>query len=186
MTQHRLRRLLPLAALVPVLALAACSGPRIVRSDLGMMYSTGELFAAADGRDLRTVIQGNPFGAPGFDQRVTEIMTGTYIGPSTRFTTTPGPTENRNYFVSVVFNAQPEVNPFNLCDRKTWTTAPAKRPIVVRAAFCILGREQSAVAGYLDQATGPDDPQFVDLIRHLTIQLFPYVSPLPFGRPDFP
>lgn len=173
-------------AAAALLALAACSGPRIVRSDLGMMYSTGELFAAADGRDLRTVVQGNPFGAPGFEQWVTEIMTGTYVGPRTRFTTTPGPTENRNYFVSVVFNAQPEVNPFNLCDRKTWTTAPAKRPIVVRAAFCILGREQSAVAGYLDQATGPDDPQFVSLVRNLTIQLFPYVSPLPFGRPDFP
>ena len=122
-----------LAAAV-LLALAACSGPRIVRSDLGMMYSTGELFAAADGRDLRTVVQGNPF---------------------------------------------------DLCDKKTWTTAPAMRPIVVRAAFCILGREQSAVTGYLDQATGPDDPNFTSLIRNLTIQLFPYVLPVPFGRPDF-
>jgi hypothetical protein len=173
-------------ALAALLALAACSGPRIVRSDLGMMYSTGELFAAADGRDLRTVVQGNLFGTPGFDQRVTEIMTGTYVGPRTRFTTTPGPTENRNYFVSVVFNAQPAVNPFDLCDRKTWTIAPAKRPIVVRAAFCILGREQSAVTGYLDQATGPDDPNFTALVHDLTVQLFPYVLPVPFGRPDFP
>jgi len=171
------------ALAVLLLALAACSGPRIVRSDLGIMYSTGELFAAADGRDFRTVVQGNPFGAPGFDQWVTQIMTGTYVGPRTRFTTTPGPTENRNYFVSVVFNAQPAVNPFDLCDRKTWTTAPAMRPIVVRAAFCILGREQSAVTGYLDQATGPDDPAFVTLIRQMTLELFPYVSPLPFGRP---
>jgi hypothetical protein len=178
------RRALALAA--AVLVLAACSGPRIVRSDLGMMYSTGELFAAADGRDLRTVIQGNLFGTQDFDQRVTEIMTGTYIGPRTRFTTTPGPTENRNYSVAVVFNARPAVNPFNLCDKKTWTTAPAMRPIVVRAAFCILGREQSAVTGYLDQATGPDDPNFTALVHDLTVQLFPYVLPVPFGRPDFP
>ena len=177
--------LLRCALAVAVLALAACAGPRIVRSDLGMMYSTGELFAAADGRDLRTVVQGNPFGTPRFDQLVTEIMTATYIGPRTRFTTTPGPTENRNYYVSVVFNAQPAVNPFDLCDKKTWTTAPAMRPIVVRAAFCILGGEQSAVTGYLAQATGPDDPNVTSLIRNLTIQLFPYVSPVPFGRPDF-
>lgn len=173
--------LLRSALAVLLLTLAACSGPRIVRSDLGIMYSTSELFAAADGRDFRTVVQGNPFGTPGFDQWVTQIMTGTYVGPRTRFTTTPGPTENRNYYVSVVFNAQPEVNPFDLCDRKTWTTVPAKRPIVVRAAFCILGSEQSAVAGYLDQATGPDDPNFVNLIRFLTLDLFPYVNRTPFG-----
>jgi hypothetical protein len=168
-------------AALALLLLVGCTGPRIVRSDLNDLYSSVEFSAAADGRDLRTTIQGNPFGTSGFDQVVTQVMTSTYVGPRTRFTTTPGPTENRAYFVSVVFNAQPAVNPFNLCDRKTWTTAPAKRPIIVRAAFCVAGREASAVTGFLDQSTGPDDPAFIDLIRHLTIELFPYTSPFMFG-----
>src|ERR1700754_903811 len=157
--------------------LAGCTGPRIVRSDLNYRYSTVEFFAAADNRDLRTIVQGNPFGTPGFDQAVMQIMTATYVGPNTRFTTTPGPTENRSYYVSVVFNAQPAVNPFDLCDRKTWTTAPAMRPILVRAAFCVEGEEASAVAGFLDQSTGPSDPAFINLIRHMTIELFPFRGP---------
>ncbi|MGO4722952.1 MULTISPECIES: hypothetical protein [unclassified Inquilinus] len=175
-------RAVPATALA-LLLLAGCTGPRIVRSDLNALYSSGEFFAAADGRDLRTIIQGNPYGStPGFEQLVAQIMTGTYVGPRTRFTPTPGPTENRDYFVSVVFNAQPAVNPFDLCDRKTWTTAPAMRPILVRAAFCVAGREASAVTGFLDQSSGPDDPAFINLISHLTIELFPYTPPPLFGR----
>lgn len=173
-----LRTVVPLAALL----LVACSGPRVNRGETSFLYSTSELFAAADGRDLRTVVQGNPFGTPGFEQGVAERMTATYVGPRTRFTTTPGPTARRDYFVSVVFNAQPEVNPLALCDQKPRPTAPAKRPIVVRAAFCVLGSAASRVSGYLDQATGPDDPNFIDLIRHVTIQLFPYTSPFSFER----
>jgi hypothetical protein len=175
---HRLRPLLPLATLALAgIGLAACAGGigggRVVVDDISPLYSSVEFSAAADGRDLRTTVQGNPFGAPGFDQAVTQLMTATYVGPKTRFTTTPGPTAKRDYFVSVVVNPQPEVNPFDLCSRKTWTTAPAQRPIVIRAAFCIAGREASAVSAYLDQATGPNDPKFVSVMQDLTLHLFP-------------
>lgn len=172
------------AAGLPILALmlAACTGPRVVTSDVGTIYSTGEFFRAADGRDLRTVVQGNLFGQPGFDRWVAEVMTGTYVGPRTRFTPTPGPTARPEYFVSVVFNPQPDINPFDLCKPKQWATVPAKRPVVVRAAFCILGGEATAVAGYLDQVAGPDDPNLVTLIRTMTMQLFPYTSPFDHFR----
>ncbi len=86
MIQHALR-FLPLAAL----ALAGCASDRVVVDDIGIRYSRAELPAAADGRDLRTAIQGNPFGTPGFDQAVLGVMNRTYVGPKTNFTGTPRP-----------------------------------------------------------------------------------------------
>ena len=155
------------------LAASGCSGPRVVIEDVNPLYSRTEFFAAADGRDLRTIVLGNPFGASTFDGAVTEIMTTTPVGPRTRFTTTPGPSANRDYSVAVAFNPSPDVLAVNLCNVQSLPTAAAQRPIVVRAAFCAGGGEASAVSGYLDQATGPGDPKFVDLIRNLTLQLFP-------------
>ncbi|HEY9348548.1 MAG TPA: hypothetical protein VIQ53_24685, partial [Inquilinus sp.] len=70
MILHRLR-LLSLASLaVAVPILAGCASDRVVVDDISSRYSRVEFSAAADGRDLRTVIQGNPFGTPGFDQAV--------------------------------------------------------------------------------------------------------------------
>jgi hypothetical protein len=176
----RLRRLLPLTALaVAASGLAACaggglSGGRVVVDDINPLYSSVEFSSAADGRDLRTTVQGNPFGTPGFDQAVAQIMTATYVGPKTRFTPTPGPSAKHDYFVALAVNPQPDVVSGSLCNGQPVTTAPAQRPIVIRATFCVAGRDASSVSAYLDQASGPTDPKFVDTIRQLTIQLFPY------------
>jgi len=165
----RLRNVVVISALVA----SGCSGPRVVVEDVNPLYSRPEFFAAADGRDLRTIVLGNPFGVSTFDGAVTDIMTSTPVGPKTRFTTTPGPSANRDYSVAIAFNPSPDVLAVNLCNVQSLPTAAAQRPIVVRAAFCAGGGEASAVSGYLDQATGPEDPKFVGLIRNLTQQLFP-------------
>jgi len=172
------RRLLPFAALaLSAAALAGCAGTdRVVVSDIGVRYSRVEFSAAADGRDLRTVVQGNPFGTPGFDQQVTRIMNATYVGPRTNFTTTPGPTAKRDYFVSLVFNPAPDVVPQVLCSGQPIPTAPPQPGghIQARAAFCITGGEATAVIGYLDGATSADDPHFVSLVKNMMLKLFPY------------
>ena len=156
-----------------IFILSGCSSDRVVVEDINPLYSSAEFFAAADGRDLRTTVLGNPFGTPGFDQAVTAIMTSTPVGPKTRFTTTPGPSANRDYSVTVVFNPSPDILAVDLCNVQSLPTAATKRPIVARAAFCAAGGEASAVSGYLDQATGPADPKFTALIRDMTLQLFP-------------
>jgi hypothetical protein len=161
------------AFVISALVASGCSGNRVVVEDVNPLYSRAEFFAAADGRDLRTIVLGNPFGVSTFDGAVTGIMTSTPVGPKTRFTTTPGPSANRDYSVAVAFNPSPDVLAVNLCNVQSLPTAAAQRPIVVRAAFCAGGGEASAVSGYLDQATGPEDPKFVGLIRNLTLQLFP-------------
>ncbi|MFE0753567.1 hypothetical protein ACFW16_06430 [Inquilinus sp. NPDC058860] len=173
MIQHRLPPLAALALTAPILA--GCASDRVVVSDISSRYSRVEFSAAADGRDLRTVIQGNPFGTPGFDQAVTQIMNRTYVGPATRFTTTPGPTAKRDYFVSLVFNPAPDVVPFALCNSAPIpTAAPNPNRITARAAFCITGGEATAVVGYVDNVKGPDDPNFVSMIQHMMLSMFPY------------
>ncbi|TSD89560.1 hypothetical protein FFK22_006015 [Mycobacterium sp. KBS0706] len=174
MILHRLRlpSLAALAAAVPMLA--GCASDRVVVDDIGVRYSRVEFSAAADGRDLRTVIQGNPFGTPGFDQAVLGIMNRTYVGPKTNFTATPGPTAKRDYFVSVVFNPSPDVTPFALCNAPIPTAAPNPGRITARAAFCITGGEATAVTGYVSNVKGPDDPNFVSMIQHMMLAMFPY------------
>jgi hypothetical protein len=169
----RLPSLAALAVAVPILA--GCASDRVVVDDIGIRYSRAEFSAAADGRDLRTVIQGNPFGTPGFDQAVLGIMNRTYVGPKTNFTGTPGPTAKRDYFVSVVFNPSPDVVPFALCNSAPIpTAAPNPGQITARAAFCITGGEATAVTGYVSNVKGPDDPNFVSMIQHMMLSMFPY------------
>jgi len=136
----RFRNLIAVAALVA----GGCSSDRVVVEDVNPLYSKVEFSAAADGRDLRTTIQGNPFGTQAFDQAVTRIMTSTPVGPKTRFTTTPGPSANRDYSVALAFNPSPDILASDLCGAQSVTTAAGQRPIVVRAAFCAAGREASA------------------------------------------
>ncbi|TSD82293.1 hypothetical protein FFK22_042030, partial [Mycobacterium sp. KBS0706] len=108
----RLRKIVVISALVA----SGCSGPRVVVEDVNPLYSRTEFFAAADGRDLRTIVLGNPFGVSAFDGAVTGIMTSTPVGPKTRFTTNPGPSANRDYSVAVAFNPSPDVLAVNLCN----------------------------------------------------------------------
>ena len=173
MILHRLPSLAALAAAVPILA--GCASDRVVVDDIGIRYSRAEFSAAADGRDLRTVIQGNPFGTPGFDQALLQIMNRTYVGPKTNFTTTPGPTAKRDYFVSLVFNAAPPVVAQALCNSKPVPTAPPNPGrITAQAVFCITGGEATSVLGYVNNVKGPDDPNFISMIQHMMLAMFPY------------
>jgi hypothetical protein len=162
------------AALVLALLLASsCVADRVVRSDLTPRYSRVDFSAAADGRDMRTVIYGNPFGSPRFDQQVTDAMTNTYVGPRVRFTTRPGRSAKLDYFVVLAFNPAPDVVPGSLCDGRRVHTEPAQRPLVVRAAFCASGSDATAATGYLDAPQNADDASFRSLITQLTLTLFP-------------
>jgi len=155
------------------LLLMGCTADRVVQDDVSIRYSRAELGAAADGRDLRTVIYGDPLGTPGFEDAVTGIMTRTAIGVRTRFTTRPGPSARKDYFVVLAFNPSPDVVPWTLCNGQAPSTDPRRRPIVVRAAFCITGGEATAATGYLADAGSPDDPSFSSLVSQLTLKLFP-------------
>lgn len=168
------------AALGLNLLLGGCTlGSRVVESHISPIYSLSEFSYAAGGRDLRTVVQGNPFGGddPAFGRTVTALMQGKYAGPPTHFTTTPGESSRPLYRVMMVFNPAESVPSADLCARDTLRTQPATakpataKPIELQAAFCRGSSTATAVIGYVPGAASPDDPLFRALIADATMAL---------------
>lgn len=166
--------------------LAAC-GPGISRVMPGpttSIYSPTEFSYAAGGRDLRTVVMGNPFGGDpaSFAQRVTALMQGKHFGPRTHFTPTPGDTARSDYRVLMVFNPGEAIPATGLCSRPAIATRPPSppgtpQPIELQAAFCRGNTLASAATGYVDGVTGPQDGSFVSLVGGTTLALFPPDDP---------
>ncbi|WP_448204762.1 hypothetical protein [Azospirillum sp. sgz302134] len=163
------------AALALCAAAAACSNERVVADQPIPAYTASEVAYAAADRDLRVVIQGNPFGmdAQSFGQLVTDNMQNRVIGVRTNFTTTPNATARPDYRVVLAFNpAQTTLNSY-LCSGQPIATLPPGGPIVVQGAFCRGGGPLSSATGWLDRPQGPADPDFKALISDMTFALFP-------------
>lgn len=161
-------------ALVCVTPPALAIGPRVVSDDIDPISLIP--FAPTSGAATIPVsVQGNPFGTLEFAGAVTQVMTTTFGGGRTRYVSVPtpavGPAAKRGSYLALAFNPTPDLLPGSLCSGRAVSTDMAKRPIVVRAAACLDGQAQSAATGYLDQASGPDDQDFTDLIRDLTQRL---------------
>jgi len=161
-------------ALVCVTSPALAIGPRVVSDDIDPISLIP--FAPTSGAATIPVsVQGNPFETPEFAGAVTQIMTATFGGGRTRYVSVPTPAvglaAKRGSYLALAFNPIPDLLPGSICSGPAVSTDVAKRPIVVRAAACLDGQAQSAATGYLDQASGPDDRGFTDLIRDLTQRL---------------
>lgn len=172
-------------------------GSRVVESHASPIYSLSEFSYAAGGRDLRTVVQGNPFGGPfgcddpAFGRTVTAIMQGKHAGPPTRFTTTPGESARPLYRVMMVFNPAETIPSADLCAHETLRTKPARtkpataEPIELQAAFCRGSSTATAVTGYLPGATSPEDPLFRTLVADATMALLSPVRDINRGDDCF-
>lgn len=173
---QRTARILAAAALALAGAAlpAFAAVPRVVSDEIDPLSLVP--FTVASGRAEQPVsVQGNPFAAPGIADEVTRIMTQGFGGGRTRFVPAAAPAAGsgpaRAPYYSLVFNPAHGLLPDALCSSGPVATGPARGAIVVRAATCLDGQAQSAVTGYLDQASGPDDPGFTRLVRDLTQRL---------------
>ena len=129
-------------------------------SKLGYSYSPRDIAYAGGPGELWTEVAGNPFstGQADFDQAVTRAMYGAHFGPPTKFTTTPGPTARRVFHVRLVFAG---------------LLVLAVMGIVLYAAFCQEGESLSFLRAAGDGFSGPNDPEFTDFMRQVTMKLFP-------------
>ena len=143
--------------------------PRVVQDEIDPVSLVP--FGIASGTAEEQVsVQGNPFAASGFADAVTRLMTEEFGGGRTRFVPA-GSGAARSPYYALAFNPAAGLLPDALCGGSPVATEPARGPIVVRAATCLDGQAQSAVTGYLDHASGPDDPGFASLVRDLTQRL---------------
>jgi hypothetical protein len=161
-------------ALACVAPPALAAVPRVVLDDIDPISLVP--FAPASGAATIPVsVQGNPFGSPEISDAVTQIITATFGAGGIHYVPVPmlavGPAAQRGLYLALAFNPTPDLLPGALCSGRAISTDVAKRPIVVRAAACLDGQAQSAATGYLDQASGPGDQGFTDLIRDLTQRL---------------
>ncbi len=170
----------PIIVFASLLFAAACApgGVRLTHQFLSPVYNSGEFAYAGAGRDLRTVVHGNPFGGgqPAFGQAVTDAMQGRHWGQRTHFTTAPGPDARNTYKVVLLFDPPIDFTGLRLCrdDDATLAGVPRRGDTVsVFAAFCSGDKSLTEIRGSVPSATGPTDPAFRELVGQVTGALFP-------------
>jgi hypothetical protein len=154
------------------LHLAACSSAveQVSYTEVRSAYSFGEAGYAADGRDLWTVIQGDPFRM--MDSSFADTVTSLMHSPlRTRFTTQPGESAIKLYRVVLRFGAEPGVSP-PICGAATPTFDTAARPVRVHAAFCRGEQILTEAVGFVN-ANAASDPAFRTNVAAVSRELFP-------------
>jgi hypothetical protein len=164
-----------LALAACLLAGAAAASGMISYSKLSYSYSPRDIAYAGGPGELWTEVVGNPFGAAqaDFDQAVTQAMYGAHFGPPTKFTTAPGPSARRVFHVRLLFNGT-ATDDAHICAGPPQAVAPSHGgDIVLDAAFCQDNESLSFLRAAGDGFSGPNDPEFRDFMRQVTMTLFP-------------
>ncbi len=156
------------------------------------IYSTGEVGYAADGRDLRVVVHGNPFASQGVSDEqlamaVVESMRGTPGWFAANYTTTPNETARELYRVVWRIGVANNASIYAICRGVPGDTSGdgdiggASSGRTVLAALCRRERIMSNLSGTLGNIASDDDPRFKDFIKVATRQLFPRRNPTRSG-----
>lgn len=178
-------KILAFSALV---AVNAC-GAEIVLGDVWRAGAPGEFAAAAGGRDMRTLIVGNPFEETksAVDAAITDAMQGHNHGPTTNFTTVPGLSAAENYRITILFNPPPTIGPNSMCG-DTDGLIPESRGERLRLliVFCSHGDPMSYVYGSTAAAKSATDPAVRHLMASVTRELVPPSDHLLPGSPPLP
>lgn len=166
------------------LALSACSGVTIVRSEGGTTYSAGlYVQSAAQNGTNAVVIRNSPFP----EDAVLAALRGRYQGDQYRFALGT-PSDWNGYTVILGFGGAP-IGAQNLCENPNQTQPAASvGRIHLVADYCYGPRLVTEVLSRSPAVSGPEDPRFRDLIGQSIAELF---TDEPFqdrgsGPPDVP
>jgi len=168
------------AAMAGAAALAGCAGQStIYNSTISSAYRPYLYGYGAGGRDLTTIVQGNPFDLdqPQMEERLlAKFNARPTLLQRTHFTTTPGPSARPEFKAVLMFN-RAIVLPNQVC------RAPDQVPVAdlgstmrLTATFC-RGGYLSTVTGELENVTDIDDPRLDRLVGQIVPLLFPPIDP---------
>ncbi len=157
----------------------ACAQGTMVRNVTIGNYRPSMLNYAAGQGAMKTEIIGNPFvgSKDELDRVVTSSMRGAHFGPPLAFATSVSPQNKSPYRVVMVFNPKNGYASRRLCSGPEELSGAPSEPVRVAAAFCSAGRPATYTAGSVSGVDAPTDPAFRDLIRQITIVLFPLEDP---------
>jgi hypothetical protein len=176
-----IRHLQSIAILASLLIVTACDGAIIS----GTIHRAGAVdhFAASGGRDLKTVIIGNPFAQPKaqVDAAIIAAMQGHHSGPRTRFTATPGATAIQIYRIAILFDPPPTTDSAAVC-RGSDRPAPVNDGTLrLLAAFCVDDLALTSVDAIVpNRVKSADDPLVSKLIANVMRELIPTEDPLAY------
>ncbi|MBV8535297.1 MAG: hypothetical protein JO128_06885 [Alphaproteobacteria bacterium] len=165
------QRLLSCVAGTAALALAACDGAVVNRSEGASVY-TGYLYAqsqAADGTNA-VVVRNSPF-APDV---VVRALQDRYRGDQYRFALGPSPAGWNGYTVILAFGGAPVGNQ-NLCQNPNLplpVTASGRTALI--GEYCVGSILVSEATGWTSAVNGPEDPRFKNLVGDVVAELFSY------------
>jgi hypothetical protein len=163
-----------LGAAVVLAAVAGCStdAPRLT-SQYRSSYDYYNFTKYHYNRDTLVEVHGNTLGldAGRFARAVTAAMNRPNSSVQSNFTTTPGPSAEKNFRVVLAFNSSPEG--LGMCRAKGFTQSGQGGITILRAAWCWSDRADSDVTAYVTPVTSIDDPRFRTMIAQVTAELFP-------------
>jgi hypothetical protein len=170
-----------LAALsVACAALAACGGGAVTVQppDVGA-YDPGMLRYAISRGAILTEVVGNPFDAPKqeVDAAVTGSMTGATFGRQASFKTKVSPDYDSPYRIVILLDPALGAQANRLCSEPGQPAATGPDRIRAMAAFCSNDTAITSIAGSITKVQEPRDPAFRELIRRMTMDLFPIQDP---------
>ncbi len=188
---RRIVRLAVYAILVGHVAVAmpaAAFGQSISYSHVESIYHPSEVSYAADGRDLKVLVRGNPFASQGVNDEqlagvIVDSMRGTPGWFVANYTTTPNETARELYRVVWLIGVAKNTSIYAICRgvpgdiSVDGNTEGASTGRTVLAALCRRERIMSYLGGALGNIASVDDPQFKDFIKVATRQLFPRRDP---------
>lgn len=167
---------LPRLACLALLTLAACDqGPATVTP---YMHPTGSLdfltAATRGGGPLYLEIDGDPFGTgEDLESLVTGTMEPALQARVLRLTTDQDAAEDPEFRLVVVFNPSSSGELMAFCARQPEGGPPASAErIELRAGFCRGDDLLAAVDGWVEEAQGPDDARFAQLMHQVVRELF--------------
>ena len=133
-------------------------------------------------RDLRTVVQGNPFPTENQQmvaEKVAASMRGRNAFGYTHFTTTPDETANPNTSLVVRFNPTHGYTGARLCSDPSPAPALANPggEVTMVMSYCLRETALAWIRGGTALPASPDDPVFQEMMGNAMQNLIPFRNP---------
>lgn len=166
------------AAIGVALTACAAGGTSVQPVYIGSYDPEMLRYAASKGAVLVEVV-GNPFDAPKeeVDAAVARSMTGATFGRQVSFTSKARADYESPYRIVVVLDPASGAQASRLCSEPGQPTATSPDRLRAMAAFCSRDVVITSIAGSTAKVRGPGDARFRELIRRMTMDLFPTRDP---------
>lgn len=174
---------LVLLVLLPVLG--ACRGAVIIVEPIANLnYTVDDFNYASRNEEIRTRIGDDPFGGPRekFSALVTKLMYGANIGGDVAFVPSPGGEGSGRHHVVMLFNPPIGADEEDFCGPNVhFPILPLTDTLRLVSAFCYEDKMLSTADGRVFGVRHSGAPLFRQLVRQVTLALFPPIDHLDIG-----